>query len=358
MKKFLWTALLVIQWISPSWADVRSIIIVIGDGMGPEQVKAGALFVGGPGSLSFQNFPAQSKMTTFPDDGGITDSAASATAMATGTKVKNGVISKKIPGDGSDLQTLFEVAASKGWSTGLVTTADVTDATPAAFAAHARNRDERAEIAKQYLTQSKPAVIFGAGKYLSVNDARLAGYEVIQTRRELQLLGKTKTRVAGLFSKKEFFDWSARRLQQKVPDQPSLAEMTKGALQILEKNKKGFILLVENELIDEAGHSGELTERVRTKYLVNEVKELDDAVKVIYNWAKSDTLIIVTADHETGGLQLLGPSDKSGGVPHCEWTSTGHTDTPVSIYGWGTESDFVTTIHDNAALFGLKDLIQ
>jgi len=132
-----WLLVLGLWLARPGEAMPTNVILFIGDGMGYNQVAAAGLYAhGASGTLSFEAFPNQAQVTTHSADSAITDSAASATAMATGRKANNGVISVAYPGDGHELPTVLEHAAAAGKATGLVTTTDISHATPAAFAAH------------------------------------------------------------------------------------------------------------------------------------------------------------------------------------------------------------------------------
>ena len=159
-------------------AAPRNVIFLIGDGMGFEHVKAAGVYANGSANtLSFEAFAYQGQMTTHSADSSVTDSAAAATAIATGVKVNNGVISMEIPGDSHELETLLEYSQRHGKTAGLVTTTYMTHATPAAFGAHQPNRGHIVHIATDYLYQTRPNVLFGGGAYgMSVPAAVSAGY--------------------------------------------------------------------------------------------------------------------------------------------------------------------------------------
>ncbi len=140
----------------------RNVILFIGDGMGFAQVEAAGMFATGrPGTLSFETFPFRGSVRTGNAVGEVTDSAAAATAMATGVKVGNGVISMALPGNGAPLETALERFKASGKSTGLVTTTIITHATPAAFGAHEPSRNNYSGIADDYLNDSRPNVLLG-----------------------------------------------------------------------------------------------------------------------------------------------------------------------------------------------------
>ncbi|HAK95079.1 MAG TPA: hypothetical protein DCM87_08780, partial [Planctomycetes bacterium] len=181
-------------------AAPKNIILLIGDGMGPEQVKAAGMYATGiAGSLDFEGLPFKGVVTTYSANNAVTDSAAAGTAIATGVKVNNYVISMASPGDGSELQTLLEYFRDRGKMTGLVTTTYATHATPAAFGAHEPDRNNTANIAGDYLTQTRPNVLLGGGgNGLTPENAQAAGYTVVTDR--TGLLGietETATYVSG-----------------------------------------------------------------------------------------------------------------------------------------------------------------
>ncbi|UCE47183.1 MAG: alkaline phosphatase, partial [Phycisphaerales bacterium] len=170
--------------------------------MGPEQVKAAGMYANGqPGTLFFESLPYQGELTTHSANSEVPDSAAAGTAMATGVKVNNGVISLAIPGDGSELETLLEFHKAEGKSAGLVTTTSWFHATPAAFGAHEPSRFNYGEIWNDYLYQTRPNVVLGG--YTDDNVAArsaAAGYTVVTDRAAMQALDtETETMVFGQF---------------------------------------------------------------------------------------------------------------------------------------------------------------
>lgn len=321
-----------------------NVILFVGDGMGAGQVASAAAFSGTP--LSFEAFPYQGQVTTASAGSSVTDSAAAATAMATGHKVNNGVISMAYPGDGAVLQTVLEYASANGKRTGLVTTTSMTHATPAAFAAHEPSRTNSAEIAQDYLTETRPNVLLGGDG--SMSGAAAAGYTVVDDAAELQSLDRdTTAMVSGQFAPGHM-DYEVDRTA--TTSQPHLSEMTAAALDILASDPDGFFLMVEGGRIDHAAHSNDLARTVQ------ETLEFSRAVQVARDWALGaaplDTLILVTADHETGGLTLLG-SNGIGVYPDVSWTTTGHTAANVGLYGWGANSWLVEPMMDNTDIYGV-----
>lgn len=327
-----------------------NIIFFIGDGMGTAQMDAASIYKSGEtGKLSFEDFPVSAAVTTFSADSAVTDSAAAATAMATGAKVNNGVISQAIPGDGSDLKTLLEFFRSYGLSTGLVTTAYITHATPAAFGAHTDSRNNTTEIALDYFTQTKPNLLLGGGangvsRLLAENN----GYTVVTGRKELLSLNTAQViYLSGQFGA----DHLPFQLDG-LGTLPCLSEMLQAALKFLGRNPNGFFLMVEGGRIDHACHANDI------QRMVFEMIEFDYTVQLARNWVstRNDTLIVVTADHETGGLSVV-QNNGAGIMPTVSWTTTGHTAVDVKVFAMGAHADKLATVEDNTDFYPiLKDI--
>ena len=325
----------------------RNVILFIGDGMGFEQVKAAGLYLHGEtGTLSFESFPHAGAARTAAADAKITDSAASGTAMATGVKVNNGVISMAIPGDGRELETALEHWRRLGRSVGLVTTTAMTHATPAAFGAHEPSRANADQIARDYLDQTRPDVLLGGGGIgMSPDAAREAGYTVVTDRAGLLALDTDAVaRLSGQFGESHLpyvYDGCDGTL-------PRLPEMTATALAILGRNPEGFFLMVEGGRIDHAGHENHIERNVI------ETVEFDAAVREALEWtgSREDTLIVVTADHETGGLSVV-EGRGQGQFPAVTWSTGNHTDADVPVYATGPNSESVTGVFENTGIFDI-----
>jgi alkaline phosphatase len=283
----------------------------------------------------------------------ITDSAASATAFATGIKTTNKSIG--VDAEGNIYPTILEAARDAGFSTGLITTTHLTDATPAAFAAHVPSRGMKSEIALQLL-QSKINVLFGEGEYFyprtdprssrkddldPISIAKELGYAVVDKKEDLR--NANSDFILGLFE-----DLTTDRFQPELTassDPPSLAELTAKALDVLSRNERGFFLMVEEEGVDMGSHAN------RADYFINHLQSLDEAVKVGIDFALRDahTLVIVTADHETGGLNIIGGaySDKQ---LQLAWDTDDHTGTPVPLFAFGPQAVRFTGLKDNTEI--------
>ena len=322
-----------VQIIPEQPPEITNCILIIGDGMGFAHVRAASLYLTGEeDGLSFQQFPAASQVGTLSLCGATTDSAAAATAMATGMKVSNGTISQAP--DGKPYETLLEYYKRYGMSTGLVSTAHLTHATPAAFGAHEESRGNYKEIAADFLEETQPAVLLGGGANgLTPEAAEAAGYEVVTTAAELQAaLTNDTQRISGQFGTSHI-PYVAERSE----DYPSLTTMTEAALSILEQDPDGFFLMVEAGRIDHASHDNNLV------HMIGETIELHETVEAIKTWAtgREDTVIIVTADHETGLLDMEIPITEGSlpTNPDAYWGHTGHSRRDVPIYVWGMNAE-------------------
>lgn len=302
-----------------SAAKSRNLIVLIGDGMGPAQVSAARYYqqyVHGKPSLNLDPYYV-GQATTYADrgeDGGnvvsgiVTDSASAGTAFATGHKTYNAAISISNEDVAKPYASVIEAAELGGKSTGLVTTARVTHATPAVYASHVRSRDNENAIASQYL-ESGVDVLFGGGESFFTTkeekgkrtDKNLLpeftskGYKVVKTVKDLKSLSAKDSKVLGLFGGSH-----VAYVPDRSEETPDLAEMTSKALEILSADQDGFVVMIEGGRIDHASHANDFPSTVQ------EVLDFDAAFKAAIDFAKKDgnTSVVVTADHETGGLSL------------------------------------------------------
>ena len=321
----------------------KNIIFMIGDGMGFEQVKAAGMYLNGQeGALPFESLPVRGEVMTKSADSAVTDSAAAATAMATGIKVNNQVVSIALPGDGKDLKTFTEFFKEYGKRTGILTNSYLNDATPACFSGHARKRDDFEELSRDMIKNVHPSLLFGGGcKGMSAGFLEDAGYAVATDLKSMEELTPESKSWAGLFG-------ASMLPYEKGGDYsrlPRLSQMVKKALLLLD-NEKGFFIMVEGGLIDKAGHGNDLEKSI------GETVEFGNAVKTVLAWAKdrNDTLIIVTADHETGGLTVI-ENNGRGNYPEVTWKSKGHSGVNVPLYVWGENSEAFGKTIDNTDIF-------
>lgn len=342
---------------------------MIVDGMGFEHIKAARIY-NGQKPLSYESFPCHSKVTTCSIDGAdsegrclaqtsdVTDSAAAATAMAAGVKVKNGVISQEAQ---NEAQTILEMAKNQGKSTGVIATKLFTDATPAAFISHVDGRAETEEILRDIFHESKPTVILGADNEEHRAFAEKSDlYRMVHTDADLKALadelskkpcsGRACPRIYGGFGQWDMIpgtyanksglileinsneEFSKRQI-------PHLSQMTDAALKILSQNDQGFFLMVESSMPDMISHYNAQIEEAGTKaisVLIPEMLEVEKTAQVIESFIKNhpDTLLVLTADHETGGLVVESNKTHCLGqkkcVPRVKWTSAKYEDTKES----------------------------
>lgn len=353
--------------LSPSQGGAKNVILMIGDGMGHEQIKlARWTEVGVQGKLAMEKLPIKLNVSTNNLDNFLTDSAASATAYATGSKTDNDRISKC--NDGSNLKTITEIAQELGLKTGLVTTTRITHATPAAFGSHENSRNNVASIASQLVDSSIDAILGGGARDFDTSQQTTItynGYNYIITNSELN---STSGKTWGLFANSHMNYESF-----KSPSEPTILEMTQKAIELLE-NANGFFLMVEGGRIDHAGHASDLINNAL------ETINFDEAVNYAYEFAKLDgnTIVIVTADHETGGMEVLSenlssPLPASGnnraqnvtartlraGEINVSWLTSYHTSINVPFYAYGLPSAPSSNVIENTEVFTImKDYID
>jgi alkaline phosphatase len=342
----------------------RNIVLIIGDGCGIAQMQAASLYQHQrEDGLFMQTLPHRGMIQTASADDEVTDSAASATAYATGHRVNNGVISMAIPGSGEPLPTILEIVRQRGMRTGLVTNDAITGATPAAFAAHVVSRKLEPQIAQQYLLPTGPDVIMGGRHKRLDNEALVrSGFTVITRPSELQAIPSTAGRVAAMFGEGVFpYRWHEANAGEGKNRYggvyPELATMTRAALNHLSAaaGEKGFVLIVEAALIDKSGHANYTRgDEDRLRVNIFETLALDAAVKEAVTWAstRGDTLVLVTADHETGGLTVVGRPGADG-WPTGTWKHTNHTAADVAIFGIGPGAERIEPVMMNTKVFGL-----
>lgn len=299
--------------------DLRSpatrIIMIVGDGTGVGHWSATRMLAERP--LAVESLPSIGLMDTRCGAcNRTTDSGAAATAFATGTRTGYGMVG--MAPDSTPRESLLDAAEARGLATGLVTTSHVTDATPAALGAHAATRYDREGIAAQYAAQDIEVLLGGGSRFFRQRrDGRdlvaelRARYTTVATRAEFDALDLVHTdRLLGLFADSIAFP--------AVELRPTLPEMARVALAILDRNPRGFFVLLESEDTDELAHGNDSLPR-----LVAGMRELDATVRVAldYQARHPETLILVLGDHETGELSLQVRRDGSilprfGGTGH------------------------------------------
>jgi len=378
----------------------QNVIILISDGCSYNQIDAASYYqYGQPGVQVYERFPVHLGMSTYMSGGeyspslawsnfdylksGATDSAAAATTMSTGSKTYEGAIG--VGPDQTDLIHLIELFEKRGKATGVISSVQWSHATPAGFVAHNTSRQNYAEIAQEMIYDSAVDVIMGGGhpwydadgmRQSTPNSYQYVGGELtwhdmvagiaggdadgdgdedpwvlIQTREEFQTLarGKTPKRVVGVARVYQTLQQERRGDQFadpydviQIPSVPTLEEMTRAALNVLDNDKDGFFLMIEGGAVDWAGH-GNQSGRV-----IEEQIDFNRSVEAVVEWVQansdwSETLVIVTGDHETG--YLTGPdsdpdwnplvNNGADVLPGMKWHSSSHTNQLVPFYAIG-----------------------
>ena len=406
----------------------RSAVLFIGDGMGQAYVTVTRVARGGSGGrLRMDTLPYTALCRTHSSDSPVTDSAAAASAMACGQKTANGVLCEDATAiyakrDGRKLESIAVWAKKNGMHVGLVTTTTVTHATPAAFYANHRDREAEDEIAKQTIASGFDLILGGGRTFFAEDlraEARRQGWEIVETADELRAIDDPGRHVLGLFAERHLpyqpeieaghKQTEAGKTAEGMPGTaaggsarggegrdatrtaPTLPEMTRWAVDILKKSDRPFFLMVEGGRIDHAGHAN------WARTLVDETASFDEAIGyAIDTLDPKTTLVLVTADHETGGLAMNGYPDEKDGIwslyrdpfgskgdgpypvitfssgpgttrqkhepPHgpddprpsgIALESAAHTGVDVTLYAWGAGAEQVHGTLENTAIYSL-----
>ena len=315
----------------------KNVILMIGDGMGTAQIFAGA--TANKGQLHLNNFKEVGYSRTQSGNLYVTDSGAGGTAIATGHKANNSAIG--VDTLGNPVPSLIKISQENGLATGIVVTTSLLDATPSDFVAHVPSRNMTKEIAEAYV-QSEIDLFIGGGierftKHDNgrnlVDELKQKGYQVHDNLDSIKTVKQGK--LAGFLK------------EGRVKDRGNqLEQTTEVALNILDNHKKGFFLMVEASEIDGGGHNRDM------QYTVEEMLDFDKTIGKVLEFAEKDgrTLVIVTADHETGGLTLTGGNMQTGEVTG-RFTTGGHTGVMVPIFAYGPGAELFAGIDENTAFF-------
>ncbi|WGQ09555.1 alkaline phosphatase [Pedobacter gandavensis] len=319
---------------------VKNVILLIGDGMGLAQIHAG--FIANHGKLNMSNVANVGFSQTAAADAGNTDSAAGASAMAIGEKTNNRYIG--VSPDGKKMTNLVDTLADYGIKSGIISVGDLTDATPAAFYAHQLDRAMSQEIAAD-LQNSKAEILLGSNQksFLKNKDTELIS--------KLKAQGFQLSTTAGDFLKQTqgkqlvvLPDSATRPVKDGRGDLLSVS--LQHTLKLLSANKPGFFIMAEGAQIDYGGHVNDLP------YVVTELHDFDKAVAAALQFAdqNKETLVLITADHETGGLTLLDASAEKGMITGS-FSTNDHTNIMVPVFAYGPGSADFKGTYPNHELF-------
>ncbi len=347
----LWLAVVSFTNSSVPEEKPRNIILMIGDGMGLSQLSSA--FYYGNGEPNFARFPIVGLSRTSASSDKITDSAAGATALSTGKKTYNGAIG--VDAKKKSVETLIEYFAAKGLSNGLVATSSITHATPASFYAHVKKRKMQDEIA-EHLVQSNVDFFAGGGqKFFKIGEGdndltemlRAKDFVINTQKLDVELPYNNANKYGYLLAKD-----GMPTMENDRGDFLKRASLL--ALECLSKNEKGFFLVIEGSQIDWGGHAN------NASYVISETLDFDQTVGAVLDFAKEDgnTLVIVTADHETGGFTLKAKLKKvpfGGSKPDYDeidpsFSTGGHSAALVPVLAYGPGAEMFSGIYQNTAI--------
>ena len=320
----------------PKSKKIKNVIFLIGDGMSMEAVTVGWTLNGG--HLNMDNFPYAGYSRTYATDKLITDSCAGGAALAAGEKTKYGYIGQDV--DGKPFFTLLHRAQQKGMKTGLVVTCRINDATPADFVCHAPDRHMEAELAAQYVGSGVDFILGGGRQFWDqredgrnlINEMKALGYNFVEKREDLAQVHEGK--LLGLFAPLDMDPCLDRG--------PVLEDGAMKAIELLD-NKKGFFLMIEGSQIDDWAH------RNKVGYMAEELFDFDKTIGKVLQWAEKDghTLVVVTADHGTGGITLVDGSLQDREVK-VHFSTKGHHGIVVPVFAYGPHAEEFIGVMENA----------
>lgn len=337
----------------PSDARPKNVILILGDGMGFQQIGAARIALQGVnGRLFMERFPVTGWMWTHSLEELYTDSAAGAAALATGKKTKPLMLSQSP--DGKPQKTLMEAGMERGMRAAMITTATIFDASPSAFVVHHRHRRDYEEVTAQ-MAAAGVELLLSEGvdedddRWREVwpkilENYRSAGYRIVRTWEEVEALAGTPgEKLLG------FLPPDSLAKERSTP--PVLSDLSALALERLAGAEQGFFLLVEEEDTDTHSHRGNM-DRV-----VAAMAALDAVARQAVDFARSngETLVLITADHETGALTLIGGKD--GGTLDYRWIHGNHSASPVPLLAYGPGAERFSGVLDNTEVPRILDAL-
>ena len=298
---------------------VKQVIFIIGDGMGLNQMCK----LDSPNHFERANYIGLSK--TYSASHKVTDSAAGGTALACGVKTNNGMLGMNA--DSVAVNSILTILGEQGLSTGIVASCRINHATPASYYAHQINRGMDAEILEDLYANGPEVFVAGGNKLLSIEKLEKAGYKYVNNIGDLQ--AQENGKVACVLA---------------TEDMPNALERgneitlgTAEAIRLLEKNEKGFFLMIEGSQIDWAGHGN------NADYMLAEMQDINKVIGLCFDYADANpgTLVIITADHETGGTTIVGENKD------YKYTTGDHTGAMVPVYSYGSGAENFSGIFEN-----------
>lgn len=329
--------------------EVKNLIFLIGDGMGLSQVTM--LQIENEGNeTSFDRADNVALITTHSANNRVTDSAAAGTALATGRKANNGVLG--MMGDDANYESIIERAIKAGKSTGLITTVYLQHATPAAFYANVPHRDSSELITEQLLNSNIELLIGGGGYYLK-NESPVGGSYYDAFKEKGYSIARSLAEADDVDSGSLLCIVAEKDLKRAKMRGDFLPNALSKALELLSNNSSkhgnGFVLMVEGAQIDYAGHAN------NSKWLLDEMRDFDKTISIAIDYAdkNENTLVVVVADHETGGHSVISNETdftlSDSGVGYVYGTKS-HSGVMVPVYLYGCGAELINGVMDNTEL--------
>ena len=316
-----------------------NVILLIGDGMGLSQVSA--RMYANKNQTFLEDFPVIGLSKTHALKNLVTDSAASGTAMACGEKTYNGVLG--INSKNEKLESVLEICEDNGYNSGLIVNSSIVHATPASFYANVSSRKLYEEIAIQLSESDVDYFIGGGKKYFN---QREDGRNLIEEMNNMDVVKSFKKFKRSDAGKIGLFTYDEEPPSINDGREPLLGDYLSATLDKLDNREEPFFLMVEGSQIDWGGHANDID------YITSEFIEFNNAIGVALNFAKNNlnTLVIVTADHETGGLAIkMGKTENFEIV--ASFNTPGHSATMVPVFSYGKFSELFSGIYENTQIF-------
>ena len=326
---------------APKGKKVKNVILMIGDGMSLMHIQAawtvnrGRLWLENAQAVGLSKTPATNRL--------ITDSGSGGTSLASGYKTSYHAVG--VDPTGKPLKSLGDYAKEAGKSAGVAVTCRLWDATPCDFLSHNIDRDKEQELLAEMMNSPVDFVFGGGAKFFNKRDdgrdlfkeLQKKGYHVSRTFEDLQ------NNVKGGKVYCVPFD-----VDTPLPDERGdlLARASLKGIELLNQNKNGFFMMIEGSQLDDYGHFNQLD------MLMKETLDFDQTIGKMMQWAAQDgeTLVVVTADHETGGMTVHG-GDLATGTVKAHFSTKDHSGTMVPVYAFGPGSEYFTGFMDNTDIF-------
>jgi len=319
--------------------DKPNIIMMIGDGMGISQISSSMYSSNNYTPLERSEFVGLIKTHSLDDL--VTDSAASGTALSSGVKTYNGVLG--LDQNYNPVKTILEICRDEGYMTAIIVTSTIVHATPAAYYSKSKSRYEYQKIADELLKSNVNFFVGGGEKYFNNRDDKrnlikeMKNYSFVKSLEDYRNINSKNI---------GFFTAYDDPIQKNFGREPSLDDIIEATIQKLKNFDNPFFILVEGSQIDWAEHDND------PEYLLSEMLEFDEAIDISYKYAEEskNTLVVVTADHETGGAAIVSGNLEES-VVKINYSSEDHTSEMVPVFSIGPYSENFKGVYDNTEIF-------